>query len=164
MTYDVVDLIIADHRRFRELFTQLNDEREERSRLLLELSALLVAHAEAEETDVYPTLRRLSGVDADEVDHGSEEHVEGHQALLDVLELPRPGAEGWDEKLRVLHDTVTHHLDEEEDTILTEARDSLSKDRLNELGDAFNRARRERLDNDCGRVDYVRALVKRRSG
>ncbi|NUT96183.1 MAG: hemerythrin domain-containing protein, partial [Saccharothrix sp.] len=67
MATDVVDLILNDHRRFEELFRELRDRSSDRPTLLSELAALLVAHAEAEESEVYPALKRYKRVDDEEV-------------------------------------------------------------------------------------------------
>lgn len=159
MTTDVVELILSDHRRFEDLFRELRSVGGDRRTALAELSALLVAHAEAEESEVYPVIRASAEVDDDEIDHGAEEHEEGHQALLELLEVGEPGAAGWDAKLEALSGSITHHLDEEERTILNDARQTVTPHRRDELGQAFLRARQRFLDEDCGRVDYVRRVV-----
>ena len=48
---DVIDLILADHRRFEALLHQLRDATADRAQARADLSALLVAHAEAEEAE-----------------------------------------------------------------------------------------------------------------
>ncbi|MGH3860450.1 hemerythrin domain-containing protein [Actinokineospora sp.] len=80
MTDDVIELILADHRLFEDLFRDLRDDTNGQAKVLAELSTRLVAHAEAEEAEVYPALRRLRKVDAEEVKHfaagcGDLEHV-----------------------------------------------------------------------------------------
>ncbi|GAA3888213.1 hypothetical protein GCM10022243_61390 [Saccharothrix violaceirubra] len=160
MSTDVVDLILADHRRFEELFRGLRDRSADRTTLLGELSALLVAHAEAEESEVYPALKRYKKVDDDEVDHGAEEHAEGHQALLALLEVGDTASEEWEDKLEELVEALNHHVDEEERTILNDARSEVADDRRAELGRRFVEVRQERLDDDCGDIAYVRRLAK----
>lgn len=160
MSSDVVELILADHRRFEDLFRELRSSEGDRHTALGDLSALLVAHAQAEETEVYPALRKSSQVDDEEVEHGAEEHAEGHEALLELLEADEPGTESWDEKLEKLSGSITHHLDEEERTILNDARNTLTQERRDELGDAFLRSRQHYLDKGCGHVEYVRELVR----
>lgn len=160
MSNDVVELILADHRRFEDLLRQLRSEEADRRRALDDLAHLLVAHAEAEEAEVYPVLRKFSQVDTKEVNHGAEEHAEGHEALLALLEVAEPGADGWGDKLEALVESINHHLDEEERTILNDVRDTVSTARRNELGEAFTRARRARLDEGCGQIEYVRELVR----
>ncbi|GAA3994109.1 hypothetical protein GCM10022247_12100 [Allokutzneria multivorans] len=160
MANDVVELILADHRRFEDLFRDLRNRDNDREKLLAELAALLVAHAEAEESEVYPALKRFKNVDDHEVEHGAEEHAEGHQALLALMEVGDTSSEEWEDKLEELVEALNHHVDEEERTILNDARDSVPEQRKAELGANFVRVRQERLDADCGSVDHVRQLVK----
>jgi hypothetical protein len=160
MPHDVIDAILADHRKFEDLFRALRDRSQDSSARRQELSDLLVAHAEAEEAQVYPALRRFRKVDDEEVEHGAEEHAEGHMALLALLETD-PESDRWDAKLEVLVEAINHHLDEEERTILNDARDAVSDERRAELGEAFLGARREQLDAQCGAIENVRKLVER---
>lgn len=161
---DVIELILTDHRRFEDLFRGLRDRSSDRSALLRELSAVLVAHAVAEEQEVYPALERYKKVDNDEVEHGAEEHAEGHQALLALLDVSDSGSDEWEGKLEELVETINHHLDEEERTILNDARDAVSDTRRIELGAAFSSVRAEQLDSGCGEIDNVRRLVKETAG
>ncbi len=166
MSSDVIELILTDHRRFEDLFRGLRDRTSDRAALLRELSAVLVAHAVAEEREVYPALERFKKVDNDEVEHGAEEHAEGHQALLALLEVSSDatGSDEWEGKLEELVETINHHLDEEERTILNDARDAVPDSRRIELGEAFSTVRDEQLESGCGEIDNVRRLAKETEG
>ncbi|GAA2983013.1 hemerythrin domain-containing protein [Actinokineospora diospyrosa] len=157
---DVIELILADHRRFEDLFRQLRDNSNDRLAVLKDLAELLVAHAEAEEGEIYPALRRFGDVDDHEVEHGAEEHAEGHQALLALMEVGDPEAQEWDEKLEDLVKAINHHLDEEERTILNSAREAVPQQRRDELGDKFVEARAARVSAGCGDISHVRDLVE----
>jgi hemerythrin superfamily protein len=134
----------------------------DREAALAELSAILVAHAEAEEREVYPSLRYESGdVTTDEVEHGSEEHHEGHEALLGVLEAADPDAEEFGEAVEEPTKALAHHLDEEERTILNPAREDVDESTRERLGAAFLEERQRRLDKDCGSIENVRRLVEK---
>jgi hemerythrin HHE cation binding domain-containing protein len=161
MTTDVVELNLVDHRRFEELMGQLRDRSANRAALLAELATLLVAHAEAEEAAVYPSLRRCRywGIEDADVEHGVQEHAAGHQTLLALMEVGDPQSSEWDRKLEDLIEAVTHHLDEEQRTILYDAQENAPKERRIELGAAFQRVRQERIDARCGSIEYIRKLV-----
>ncbi|MBM7775173.1 hemerythrin superfamily protein [Actinokineospora baliensis] len=161
MAADVIELILADHRRFEDLFRRLRDNSNDRVAVLGDLAELLVAHAEAEEGEIYPALRRFSDIDDHEVEHGAEEHAEGHQALLALMEVGDPEAQEWDEKLEDLVKAINHHLDEEERTILNSARDTVPEQRRVELGDKFVEARAASVAAGCGDISHVRDLVER---
>ncbi|WP_432116543.1 hemerythrin domain-containing protein [Streptomyces sp. S1] len=156
---DVVAVILEDHRTMEDLFRRMRSVEADRAAALKEFSALLIAHGEAEESEVYGALKRFKDVDNEEVDHGTEEHEEGNEALLALLEVDEVGSDEWDERLEKLVEAVTHHLDEEERTILNGARESVPDDRRAELGAAFLKERARQLASDCGRVENVRKVV-----
>jgi hemerythrin superfamily protein len=156
---DVVELILADHRRFEDLLRQLRDSSSDRDTVRYAFAALHVAHAEAEETEVYPTLRRRHAIDEHEQDHGVEEHAEANEALLAVLELKGTDSQAFDDAVEELARLVNHHLTEEELTILNPARDDVSEQVRADLGLRFATIRNEQIDADCGRLDNVRRIV-----
>lgn len=160
VTDDVVELILRDHRTMEDLFREMRSVDADRAAALHRLADLLVAHAEAEETEVYPALRRYRNVDDEEVEHGVEEHAEGNEALLELLEAGAPGGDDWDEKLEALVQAVNHHLDEEERSLINDTRENVGSGRRAELGRAFARARRDQLASAPGRLENVRRIVE----
>ena len=158
---DVIDLILADHALFELLLRQLRDASSDRGAVLDALSNVLVAHAEAEEKFVYPKLRKRSAVGAHEAEHGEEEHAEGHEALLKVLELKGTDTKAFDDAVEELSATINHHLVEEELTILNPARSELGSRARADLGTEFVRERNRQIDGNCGTLTKVRALVAR---
>ncbi|WP_370616365.1 hemerythrin domain-containing protein [Mumia qirimensis] len=158
---DVIDLILDDHRRFEDLLRQLRDASSDRDAVRRAFAALHVAHAEAEEKEVYPTLRRRDAIGAHEEEHGEEEHAEGNEALLTVLELKGTDTPTFDDAVEELARVVNHHLTEEELTILNPAREGVAERSRLALGEAFARERNAQIDADCGRIENVRAIVAR---
>jgi hemerythrin superfamily protein len=156
---DVVDLIIADHRRFEDLLRQLRSTDSDRDAVRQAFATLHVAHAEAEERHVYPQLRRKTSVDAEEAQHGEQEHAEGHEALLAVLECAGTDTQKFDDAVEELARLVNHHLTEEELTILNPAREDVGEPTRLELGEAFATERNAQIDDDCGRLANVRRIV-----
>ena len=156
---DVVDLILDDHRRFEALLRDLRDVTADRDAVRRAFSALHVAHAEAEEAKVYPTLRRKDAIDEHEAEHGEEEHAEGHEALLAVLESGQLDGDEFDDLVEELAKVVNHHLTEEELTILNPAREDVAEDSRRALGEAFAARRNELLDGGAGSLDDVRQIV-----
>ena len=156
---DVVDLILDDHRRFETLLRDLRDSSSDRDAVRRAFAALHVAHAEAEERHVYPTLRRKGAVGEHEAEHGEEEHAEGNEALLAVLELKGTDTQAYDDAVEELAKVVNHHLTEEELTILNPAREEVSERARAALGEAFATERNAQIDADCGRLENVRRIV-----
>lgn len=158
---DVVELILEDHRRFEDLLRQLRDATADRAAVRQAFAALHVAHADAEEREVYPTLREQHAIGAHEVEHGKEEHAEGNAALLAVLELERTDTAGFDDAVEELTRLVSHHLTEEELTILNPARTHVPAEERARLGQSFAAERNAQIEGGCGSVEHVRELVER---
>ena len=158
---DVIDLILDDHRRFEALLRELRDSSGDRDAVRRAFADLHVAHAQAEENEVYPSLRRKDAISEHEEEHSEEEHAEGHEALLKVLEADTVEGEDFDELVEELATAVNHHITEEELTILNPAREEVGESAREELGKAFARVRNEQLDDECGRTENVRAIVER---
>ncbi len=156
---DVVDLILEDHRRFEDLLRRLRDSSDDRDAVRHAFARLHVAHALAEEEQVYPTLRRKDAIDEHEAEHGEEEHAEGHEALLAVLDSDGVEGEHFDDLVEELAKVVNHHLTEEELTILNPARDDVAEESRRTLGTSFATRRNELLDGDAGSLDDVRRIV-----
>ncbi|QIK76722.1 hemerythrin domain-containing protein [Nocardioides piscis] len=156
---DVIDLILADHVRFETLLRQLRDNTSDRDAVRRAFSELHVAHATAEEELVYPKLRRKGAISAHEAEHGEEEHAEGNQALLAVLELKGTDTQAFDDAVDKLSEAINHHLAEEELTILNPAREDVGPQVRAELGALFARRRNELIAQGCGSLSQVRAIV-----
>jgi hemerythrin superfamily protein len=156
---DVIDLILDDHRRFEALLRGLRDRSQDRDAVRQAFSALHVAHALAEERHVYPKLRKKRAVGEHEAEHGAEEHAEGHEALLKVLELKGTDTQAFDDAVEELAGVVNHHLTEEELTILNPAREEVGPQVLADLGEQFAAERNRQIDDGCGSLTHVRRIV-----
>jgi hemerythrin superfamily protein len=143
MTGDVVDLIMQDHREVERLFDELKSHPEKRPNLVPVLTTLLTAHSRAEEAEVYPAAREEAG-ETDEVAHSQEEHAQADQLLKRLAETEYESAD-FDQVLDELVEAVTHHVEEEESTVLPGMRERLDENRLQELGKAFATSRAEHL-------------------
>ena len=156
---DVVELILDDHRLFEELLRDLRDSSSDRDAVRRAFATLHVAHALAEEKHVYPRLRRKDAISEHEAEHGEEEHAEGNEALLAVLELKGTDTQAFDDAVEELAKVINHHLTEEELTILNPAREEVSDQERTRLGDAFAKERNAQIDDNCGTLTHVRELV-----
>ncbi len=156
---DVVELILEDHRLFEKLLRELRNEQNDRDALRRQMSELLVAHGEAEEGKVYPQLERKDAIDEEEAEHGEKEHQEGYETLLPLLEAGELYDEDFSNDLHEFSETLLHHLDEEERDILNPAREDVSEEERARLGAAWVTERNRLLDEGCGSLEQVRALV-----
>ncbi|WP_107767275.1 hemerythrin domain-containing protein [Nocardioides terrigena] len=158
---DVVELILEDHRRFEELMRTMRDATADRDAARRAFSELHVAHALAEEELVYPKLRRKDAIGEHEEEHGHEEHAEGNEALLAVLELSGTDTQAFDDAVEELAKVINHHLTEEELSILNPAREEVGEQVRADLGTAFAERRNALLDEGCGSTAQVRAIVEK---
>ncbi|MDE9367308.1 hemerythrin domain-containing protein [Luteipulveratus sp. YIM 133132] len=158
---DVVQLILDDHRFFEALLRDLRDVTADREAARAALSAVLIAHGEAEEEKVYPQLRRKDAIGEHEAEHGEEEHAEGNQALLHLLECKGTDTQKFDDAVEDLATALNHHIGEEEQTILNPARTEVGEQVRQDLGSAWAARRSELLDQDCGSIAYVEKVVAR---
>jgi hypothetical protein len=157
---DVVELILADHRLFEDLLHLLRDKTQDRVAVRRALADVVAAHAEAEEKHVYPTLVRKRAVDEEDVEHSTHEHLEGNQALLELLEVEDVQSEDFDEAIENLTKALAHHLDEEEREILNPARTDVEDAVKLDLGKKWAEERNRQLDAHAGEPDNLRKLIE----
>jgi hypothetical protein len=146
---DVVDLIMQDHREVERLFAELKIP-EKRAGLVPVLTTLLTAHSRAEEAEVYPVARDEAGI-AGDVEHSQEEHVQAEEVLARLAETD-PNTPQFDRVLKEADEAVSHHVEEEEASVLPALRSKLSAQRLAELAEAFLAARKEHLGDQPGEL------------
>lgn len=139
---DVVDVIMKDHRELERLFDEMLDSPDKRANLLPVMTTLLTAHSRAEEDAVYPAARQAGG--AEDVEHSQEEHLEADQ-LAERLRGLDPASDDFTAALKELVDAVTHHVEEEEESVLPGMRENLDDAERERLADAFLESRERHL-------------------
>jgi len=137
---DLVEVLLADHRRFEQLLRDLRNAEADRPALVAELAALLVAHATATERIVRPDAPGSPFADD----------------LLAVLE-----GDDFEKALLRLENVVDAHVRGEERGLLNELRRSMSTSDRTGLGRAFVAERRRQQDLGCGEPEHVRGLGDR---
>ena len=140
---DCLDLLIADHNRFRGTFTRFKGAQEAddvagMAGLATHLFQDLEIHTTIEEEIFYPAIHDLSEEIGETVDEGLQEH---HVAdvLVEEIKAIEPGADDWVAKMTVLVESVEHHIDEEEEELFPSVRsatDVASRDQLGAKMDA----------------------------
>jgi hemerythrin-like domain-containing protein len=143
---DAFELLEKDHRKVEDIFAQLEPttERAEKTRMELfaKLKLELDVHTHVEETILYPVLKKVSET-RDITFEGYEEHNVAKQLLVD-MEAMDVSSEVWTAKLKVLQESIEHHVEEEEGEMFKEARSALSQEEIDELG-AKIEARKKQL-------------------
>ncbi|GLZ33808.1 hypothetical protein Lesp02_59960 [Lentzea sp. NBRC 105346] len=161
MDYDVVDLIMSDHREVERLFDELKNHPEKRPLLTPVMCSLLVAHSRAEEAEVYPVARQEAG-ETDEVEHSQEEHAQAERLLI-KLSACDPASPEYDRALEKVVEAVTHHVEEEESTVLPGMKARIPEARRAELGRAFAERRTQHLGDMPGQASREDLLIQARN-
>ena len=105
--------------------------------------------------------RKAHDIGEHEVHHGEEEHAEGNEALLAVLELKGTDSQAFTDAVEELSNLVAHHVAEEELTILSPARTEVGERVRRDLGEKWAARRNRLIDEGCGSISNVRRIVAR---
>jgi hemerythrin superfamily protein len=141
LALNAIQIVKKDHRAVEALFKQF--ERAEKAgragemqRAVRALVKELSIHAAVEEQLLYPTLRQTAEDADDEVLEALEEHHLVKRTLSE-LEKMEPDDERFRPKVRVLMESVRHHVEEEEEDLLPRLQRAIGARELRELGDAI---------------------------
>jgi len=133
---DPIALLEADHRRFEALFeagaATTTRAVKRRTQLLRSLTAELAVHELLEEQLLYPALATHREARAIVLEGTQEHHVA--DVLLKELHRMRKNDERWGAKLKVLQESIEHHIEEEERRMFPIARGVLDREQLHALG------------------------------
>lgn len=133
---DALTLLETDHRRFEALLDKgaATTARAVKGRreILATLTAALNVHELIEEQLLYPTLQAHPEA-KDIVLEGYQEHHVADLLLKELHDLAVSNDQ-WSAKFKVLKESLTHHIQEEEGTMFRLARGVLDRDELHELG------------------------------
>jgi hypothetical protein len=88
----------------------------------------------AEEEVFYESVKGRSDEIKEDVDEGDEEHHVA-KVLIDEIGLLDSGSDSWVAKMKVLIESVEHHIGEEEDELFPSVRSSTDVDRRETLGE-----------------------------
>lgn len=127
------ELLKTDHEKTADLFERIEAASgKEKLAAFKKLKAELDVHTMVEETIFYPALKNAA-----ETRDITLEAYEEHRVVKDLLaELAaaKP-SDKWDAKFMVLKENVEHHIDEEESDLFKKAKDVLSTEQAEALGD-----------------------------
>jgi hemerythrin superfamily protein len=137
MSTDAIVLLKEDHKEIRKLFREFEqageDAKKTKGELVERMLEALTVHTYIENEVMYPEVRKLMPEVEDDVLESYEEH---HVADVLCMELATmdPDDERFDAKTTVLIESVTHHMDEEEQDWFPKVRAGLGRKQLQELG------------------------------
>lgn len=145
MSTDAIVLLKQDHKEIRRLFREFQQAGEDatarKGKLVDDIIEALTVHTYVENEVMYPRVRELLPDLESDVLESYEEH---HVADLLVVELAgmKPSAERFDAKTTVLIESVTHHIEEEEQEWFPKVRDGLGRKALQQIGAEMQEARK----------------------
>ena len=148
---DAITLLKRDHRTVRELLGQLDETTtralKKREELLAKIAQEVEIHAAIEEEIFYPAFRNKGSTHEDEklFFEAEEEHKLVHTALPE-LRGTDPSSELFSARAKVLKDLIEHHAEEEEESLLPRARELMSREELESLGEKLEERKRELLE------------------
>lgn len=136
MSTDAIVLLKQDHKEVRGLFRQFETAGEDAAKkgeLVRKMIELLTVHTYIENESMYPRVRELLPDLEDDVLESYEEH---HVADVLCMELWTMDSsdERFDAKTMVLIESVSHHMEDEEQEWFPKVRDGLGRKQLQELG------------------------------
>jgi hemerythrin superfamily protein len=138
MSTDAIVLLKQDHKEIRRLFKQFQDAGEgaaaKKGRIVEQILEALTVHTYIENECMYPETRVLLPDLEDDVLESYEEH---HVADVLCMELSTmdPDDERFDAKTTVLIESVTHHIEEEEQDWFPKVRGGLGRKQLQDIGE-----------------------------
>jgi hemerythrin-like domain-containing protein len=137
---DAITVLVDDHRAVDALFKRFEKASEgavaTRRDLASQMIRELSIHAAIEEQLFYPRLRATGKGMKDDVLEALEEHHVAKELLAEIEKLP-PDNERFAPKVKVLIETVRHHIEEEESDLFPRARKALREDELVEIGEGL---------------------------
>src|SRR3954464_13971166 len=150
---DATALLQRDHEAVERLFRQFEKltgrAHKSKEKIVLKIIRELAVHSAVEEMLFYPAVRtaglkaatRAGGQASETVLESLEEH---HivKWTLSELETMKPDDERYDAKMKVLMESIRHHVKEEQDELFPKARRLLGQKVLQELGTRMEKAKK----------------------
>ncbi|MGW2788286.1 hemerythrin domain-containing protein [Streptomyces populi] len=142
---DGIVLLKEDHKTVEKLFKQFekagDNAHTTKRKIVDQVIEELTTHTFIEEKIFYPASREAAPDTKDHVLESVEEH---HVVLWMLSELKDldPADERFDAKMTVLIENVRHHVEEEEKEWFPEVRKTMGRNRLTELGDQMEAAKK----------------------
>lgn len=131
---NATDLLESQHREVEDLFEKIAsaDDDDDKEALFDELADNLAIHAAIEEHQFYPAV--MSRRTEDILLESLEEHLAVKRVLADLLDTA-VGDPTFNAKMKLLKETVSHHVREEENDLFPKVKNIFDEEELEALGD-----------------------------
>lgn len=146
MSSDAIVLLKADHKEIRRLFREFQAAGDraikKKAKIVGQIIEALTVHTYIENEVMYPEVRTLLPDLEDDILESYEEHHVADVLCMELSAMPAD-AERFDAKTTVLIESVTHHIEEEEQDWFPKVRAGLGRKQLQELGARLEQARKK---------------------
>jgi hemerythrin superfamily protein len=128
---DVIDILLAQHQRARELLAEVTSGGAGKHRAFEDLRALLAAHEKAEESVVRPVTRQVAGDGVADARNSEEAHADKVLAALGGLDV---SSAEFDAMFADFEQAVSAHAEHEETEEFPRIRAGRSREELVTMG------------------------------
>jgi hemerythrin superfamily protein len=146
MSTDAIVLLKNDHKEVKKLFRDFEAAGENATKkkgdLVAKIIELLTVHTYIENEIMYPEVRRLVPDIEEDILESFEEHHVADVLCMELFAM-KPENERFDAKTTVLIESVSHHIEEEEQEWFPKVREALGRKQLGELGDRMLAAKQK---------------------
>lgn len=153
---DWLYLVLDHHQKIEQAFAAVKAAASAAARLAAQkdLAVILTAHANAEESVLYPALAK-----ADEKAHATKAYAEqaGAKMEMGLLEALPPMSPEYLDKLEHIRGAVAHHVYEEENTWFIELKQKLPSSDQSKLSQRYTEEFDRYVGSDAGAFEVKRA-------
>lgn len=144
---NAIELLMEQHREIEALFAQYEKANTDdtRRKLFETIADQFAVHSAIEEQYFYPETKKART--EDQLREAVEEHLQAKRIIADLLKMD-PGDEQFDAKMKVLEETIAHHVEEEENELFPEVAKLFGSRRLEELGELLEAEGDELLETE----------------
>lgn len=136
---NLITILKEDHKKIQALFREYEDlgdgATKTKNKIATEIISELTVHTEMEEAILYPFFKQTFGIEGVKmVEEAIAEHAVAKN-LISEIEGLEPDDPQFEAKIKVLEESVNHHIKEEENELLPLAKKELSDELLDTLGE-----------------------------
>src|SRR3954467_10759351 len=148
---DAIEMLTQQHREVEELFEQIESAKQpdQKWATFETVADKLAVHATIEETHFYPTVKERRTEDI--LLESLEEHLAVKRILADILALGGAEDETFEAKVKLLKETVEHHVEEEEGDLFPKVKKLLDAESLEALAQEMTATQEELLEKGAPR-------------
>ncbi|MER7006549.1 hemerythrin domain-containing protein [Dactylosporangium sp. NPDC000555] len=137
MSTDAIVLLKDDHKTIKRLFKEFQAAQDgppaRKAQCVEQILQALTLHTYLENEVMYPEVRRLLPALEEDILESYEEHHIADVLCLELFTMD-PGDDHFDAKVTVLIETITRHIQEEENGWFPKVRAGLGRNQLRDLG------------------------------